>query len=171
MKSIAKPELLALLAILLLAAGLRFAYPGVNSFAGDEAHISIDALRMARGGEFVMAGQDSSVGIPFFPASVWLFAIPYAGNNFPAPLLIENPETELISHIYVARLEAGEALLQCYNRDQNELHDLAPLPLNLADDERAWWWMSPDETQIALAADGVSGGLWLIDLSTLPACN
>lgn len=85
MKSIAKPEYLALLAILILAAGLRFASPGVNSFAGDEAHISIDALRMARGGEFVMAGQDSSVGIPFFPASVWLFALPYAVS--PDPLV------------------------------------------------------------------------------------
>lgn len=82
-KSIAKPETLALLAILILAAVLRFAYPGVNSFAGDEAHISIDALRMARSGEFVMAGQDSSVGIPFFPASVWLFAIPYAVSPDP----------------------------------------------------------------------------------------
>ncbi|MBI1258427.1 MAG: hypothetical protein GC204_13230 [Chloroflexi bacterium] len=83
LKSYSKPELFALLAILILAALLRFAYPGVNSFAGDEAHISLDALRMARGGEFVMAGQPSSVNIPFFPASVWLFAIPYAFSPDP----------------------------------------------------------------------------------------
>ncbi len=76
-------EFLALLAILALAVFLRFAYPGVNSFAGDEAHISLDALRMARGGEFVMAGQPSSVAIPFFPASVWLFALPYALSPDP----------------------------------------------------------------------------------------
>ncbi len=82
---ITKSELIALLAILLLAAGLRFAYPGVSSFAMDEAHISLDALRMARGGEFVMAGQPSSVDIPFFPASVWLFALPYAVS--PDPLV------------------------------------------------------------------------------------
>lgn len=82
-KSVSKPELLALLVILALAAVLRFAYPGVNSFAGDEAHISLDALRMARGGEFVMAGQPSSVDIPFFPASVWLFALPYAVSPDP----------------------------------------------------------------------------------------
>ncbi len=82
---ISKSELIALLAILLLAAALRFAYPGVSSFAMDEAHISLDALRMARGGEFVMAGQPSSVDIPFFPASVWLFALPYAVS--PDPLL------------------------------------------------------------------------------------
>lgn len=93
------------------------------------------------------------------------------GNNFPAPIPIENLETELISQIYVARLDEGSAVLQCYNREQDELHNLAPLPLNLADDERAWWWMSPDETQIALAADGVNGGLWLIDLTALPACE
>lgn len=78
-------ELIALAAILLLASALRFAYPGVNSFAGDEARISIDALRMARGGEFVMAGQPSSVDIPFFPASVWLYALPYALS--PDPLV------------------------------------------------------------------------------------
>src|SRR4051794_20695054 len=83
--SIAKPELLALLAILALAAFLRFSFPGVTSFAGDEAHISLDALRMARGGQFVMAGQPSSVNIPFFPASVWLFAIPYTLS--PDPLV------------------------------------------------------------------------------------
>ena len=86
LKSLSKAELFALLAILILAAVLRFAYPGVNSFAGDEAHISLDALRMARGGEFVMAGQPSSVNIPFFPASVWLFAIPYAFS--PDPLVV-----------------------------------------------------------------------------------
>ncbi len=85
LKSVSKLELVALLAILALAALLRFAYPGVNSFAGDEAHISLDALRMARGGEFVLAGQPSSVDIPFFPAGVWLFALPYAVS--PDPLV------------------------------------------------------------------------------------
>ncbi|MFN8451650.1 MAG: hypothetical protein U0521_24435 [Anaerolineae bacterium] len=58
-----------------------------------------------------------------------------------------------------------------FNRDEGQLHDLAPLPLKLADDERAWWWLSPDESQIALAADGVNGGLWLIDLTELPDCT
>src|SRR5579871_1999398 len=85
LKSRFKPEYLALVAILILAAALRFAYPGVNAFASDEAHISLDALRMARGGEFVLAGQPSSVNIPFFPASVWLFALPYLIS--PDPLV------------------------------------------------------------------------------------
>ncbi|MEP7292940.1 MAG: hypothetical protein ABI835_14250 [Chloroflexota bacterium] len=98
-KSSNRYEFGALLAILILAAVLRFAYPGVNSFAGDEAHISLDALRMARGGEFVMAGQDSSVGIPFFPASVWLFALPYALSPDP---LVATGFVSLISLIMVA---------------------------------------------------------------------
>lgn len=76
-------ELAALIAILVGAAVLRFGWLGVNSFAWDEARISLDALRMARGGEFILAGQPSSVEIPFFPASVWLFAIPFAISPDP----------------------------------------------------------------------------------------
>jgi hypothetical protein len=70
-------ELPLLLAILLLAGWLRFGWVGVNSFAGDEARISLDALRVTRGGEFVFIAQQSSTGIPFLPASVWMFAPPY----------------------------------------------------------------------------------------------
>ncbi len=101
---ISKSELIALLAILLLAAVLRFSYPGVSSFALDEAHISLDALRMARGGEFVMAGQPSSVDIPFFPASVWLFALPYAVS--PDPLVA----TSFVSLISLAAVAGVWAL-------------------------------------------------------------
>jgi len=36
---------------------------------------------------------------------------------------------------------------------------------------RAQWWLSPDERRIALAANGVNSGLWLIDLRDLPACE
>lgn len=74
-------ELLALLPVLVLAGGLRFGWAGVNSFAGDEARISLDALRMR--GELVMAGQQSSVNIPFLPLSVWLYAIPYRLSSDP----------------------------------------------------------------------------------------
>ncbi len=76
-------EYAALIVILLIAAFARFTHLGVNSFAGDEARISLDALRMTR--EFVMAGQASSVGIPFFPASVWLYTPPFVIT--PDPLL------------------------------------------------------------------------------------
>lgn len=99
-----------------------------------------------------------------------LFEAVPPGNNFPAPLLVSGGEEDLITHVYVAGLVDGEPRLQCFNRDEGELYDLAPLPLKLSNDERAWWWLSPDNAQIALAADGVNGGLWLIDLSALPAC-
>ena len=93
------------------------------------------------------------------------------GNNYPAPIPLANSETDLIDRIYVARPIDGEAHLQCFNRDESQIHDLASLPLNLAADERAWWWISPDNSQIALAADGAHGGLWLIDLTVLPDCT
>ncbi len=77
MKHLSRLELLLLLAILVLAGWLRFGWIGTNSFAGDEARISLDALRLTRGGEFVFIAQQSSTGIPFLPASVWMFAPPY----------------------------------------------------------------------------------------------
>lgn len=100
-----------------------------------------------------------------------LFEAEPPGNNFPAPLMISGGDEDLITQIYVARVVDDEPWLQCYNRDEGELYDLARLPLKLANDERAWWWLSPDNSHIALAADGVNGGLWMIDLSALPACS
>ncbi len=67
--------------VLILAVLLRCGWAGVNSFAGDEARISLDALRMRQ--ELVMAGQQSSVNIPFLPLSVWLYAIPYRLSSDP----------------------------------------------------------------------------------------
>jgi hypothetical protein len=32
-------------------------------------------------------------------------------------------------------------------------------------------WLSPENTTLALAANGVHGGLWLIDLTRFEACN
>ncbi|MCC6614786.1 MAG: hypothetical protein IT320_15000 [Anaerolineae bacterium] len=78
-------ELGALLIVIVLAAALRFGWVGVNSYAGDEARISLDALRLTRGGEFVYIAQPSSTGIPFLPASVWMFAPPYLLS--PDPLV------------------------------------------------------------------------------------
>ncbi len=80
----ARPEWIVLGFILLLAALLRFGWPGVHSFAGDEARISLDALRLVRGGEFVFVAQASSTGVPFLPASVWMFAPPYLVSTDPA---------------------------------------------------------------------------------------
>lgn len=81
----ARREIGALLMIVIFAAILRFGWSGVSSFAWDEANLSLDALRTARGGQIALAGQPSSVAIPFFPASVYAFAIPYALS--PDPLI------------------------------------------------------------------------------------
>ena len=76
-------ERAALAAVMLLAAWWRFGYVGVNSFAFDEARLSLIALRMARGGEFAAVGMPSSAGVPNMPAAAWLFALPYALSSSP----------------------------------------------------------------------------------------
>lgn len=91
-------ELIALLLIIALAAWLRFGWEGVRSFAWDEANISLDALGTARGGAFALAGQASSVGIPFFPASVYAFVPPYLVSPDP---LVANLYVSLISLLLV----------------------------------------------------------------------
>jgi hypothetical protein len=100
-----------------------------------------------------------------------LFEAELPGNNWPAPLPLLNEAGDLVQRVYVARDVDGQARLQCFNRDQGVLHDLAPLPLQLADDERAWWWPSPDLQTLALGANGVHGGLWTIDLAQLGRCE
>ncbi len=131
---------------------------------------SRDGRRIIVSGEY-----DNGLGYYLYVATNGFFELQFLaeppGNNYPAPIPLAIPDSELISYIYVARQVDEQAQLQCYNRSDNQLHDLAPLPLRLADDERAWWWLSPDNTRIALAADGVSGGLWLIDLTALPDCG
>ena len=85
LKSVTRFEWLALLGVLLLAAGLRFGWPGTNSFAYDEARLSLISLRMARGGEFATLGMPSSARVPNLPAAAWIFALPYALS--PDPLV------------------------------------------------------------------------------------
>ncbi len=99
-----------------------------------------------------------------------LFEAEIPGNNYPAPIPLSGGDDDLITRVYAAIPVDGEPHLQCFNRDEGVLYDLAPLPLDLGDGDRAWWWLSPDNNTIALAANGVNGGLWLIDLAALPAC-
>ncbi|MCC6805496.1 MAG: hypothetical protein IT319_21630 [Anaerolineae bacterium] len=131
--------------------------------------LSRDGRRVVVAGEF-----DGVTGYYLYVVTNGFFELQFEaeppGNNYPAPIPLANPETDLIDRIYVALPVDGKPRLQCFNRDEGQLHNLAPLPLNLADDERAWWWISPGNSQIALAADGVNGGLWLIDLTALPDC-
>lgn len=83
LKTVSRTEWLALLGILLLAAALRFGWPGTNSFAYDEARLSLISLRMARGGEFATLGMPSSARVPNLPAAAWMFALPYALSPDP----------------------------------------------------------------------------------------
>jgi hypothetical protein len=116
-----------------------------------------------------------------------LFAGAFPGNNYPSPLPFLSEEGDRVAQVLVARDVAagawslseplpGEtddtpiAVMQCFNRDEGVLYDLARLPLRLLPGARAQWWLSPDERTIALVADGPDGGLWLIDRAALPAC-
>jgi hypothetical protein len=88
------------------------------------------------------------------------------------PLL--NDEGDRVTQIYLIRPVDGADRLQCFYRPtdgESRLIDLASAPLRLAIDERAWSFLSPDQRYIALSANGVNSGLWLIDLQALPACG
>ncbi len=98
-----------------------------------------------------------------------LFEAVPPGNNYPAPVYLEQGAAG--SWIYVVRLVNDEARLECYSTDKAELTSLAALPLNLTSDDRAWMWPSPDGSQLALAANGHAGGLWIIDLSAFADCG
>lgn len=104
-----------------------------------------------------------------YPGADLLFMADVPGNNWPGPLVEQDADGA--TFIYAALPVDGEAQMVCFNYTTKELHELTMLPLKLASDERAWWWLSPDNNTIALAADGVNGGLWLIDLGKLPACE
>lgn len=133
--------------------------------------ITRDANRAVIAGDFNDEGLGYYIAVfnnNFFEK---LFDATPPGNNYPSPLPLTDPETDLVSVIYLAMDdEEGNPRLMCFNREENELHDLAPLPMSITQDERAQWWLSPDEESIALAANGVNGGLWWIDLTALPAC-
>lgn len=119
------------------------------------------------------AEQDGQTGYYLkqaaYPGTDLLFEADVPGNNWPGPLVEQDFDGR--TFIYVARPVDGAAQLTCFNMTTQALHELSPLPLNLATDERAWWFLSPENNTIALAADGVHGGLWLIDLAELPSCE
>jgi hypothetical protein len=104
-----------------------------------------------------------------YPVSDLLFESPVPGNNWPGP--IYRRDADSAAFIYAAVPRDSAAQLVCFNRQTETLYDLAVLPLRLATDERAWWFLSPEGSRIALAANGLNGGLWLIDLAALTACG
>ncbi|MBL8134504.1 MAG: glycosyltransferase family 39 protein [Anaerolineae bacterium] len=159
----------ALIAILILAAALRFGWVGVNSFAWDEARISLDALRMARGGELILAGQPSSVDIPFFPASVWLFAIPFAISPDPlfATLAVAAVSLAMVYGVWslarhfgalpglaAALVAAASPYAAFYGRSIWQPNLLAPLALLWL---TAWYTSVQGHGRGALAAAGLVG--------------
>lgn len=64
--------------ILITAALLRIAFPGWTEFKADEARLLTLAWDMAEGQSFALRGISSSVGIPNFAASIWVYAVPLA---------------------------------------------------------------------------------------------
>ncbi|MBC7812431.1 MAG: hypothetical protein H7175_14840 [Burkholderiales bacterium] len=97
-----------------------------------------------------------------------LFEAEPPGNNWPAPLYQLEADAK---YVYIARSNDGEAILQCYDMESGEMNFLTRLPLSLSSEERGWMWFSPDYSKIALAANGVNGGLWIIDLTAYAPCG
>lgn len=71
-------EWLLLAALVALAAVLRFQRIECAEFVWDQAHLSMKAIDMVRGGQIAWAGVRSSTGVDAFAAFTWLLAIPYA---------------------------------------------------------------------------------------------
>ena len=70
-------EWLLVAAILLLAGALRMAAPGLSEFKADEARLLALAYDTGEG-DIALRGISNSAGLPNFPASVWLYALPVA---------------------------------------------------------------------------------------------
>jgi hypothetical protein len=62
--------------ILLLAGGLRMGWPGLTEFKADEARLLALSFEMVEERRLALRGISSSVGLPNFPVSVWLYALP-----------------------------------------------------------------------------------------------
>ena len=69
-------EVLQLITVLILAAILRMAYPGFSEFKADEARLYQLAYDLATGYKIPLQGIGSSIGIPNFPLSTWIYALP-----------------------------------------------------------------------------------------------
>lgn len=87
-----------------------------------------------------------------------LFEAELPGNNYPAPIVAGDI-------VYVIRSLAGAPTLQCFHRRTRELHTLTPLPLQISPAARAWSWLSPGGTKLAVAMNGTEGGVWWLDLA------
>ncbi len=93
-----------------------------------------------------------------FGGSELLFEAELPGNNYPAPIVAEDI-------IYVIRPVEGVSTLQCFDRKTRDLATVTVLPLRLTPEARAWSWLSPGGSRLALALNGTEGGLWSVDLA------
>lgn len=91
-----------------------------------------------------------------YGGSKLLFEAELPGNNYPAPI-VTNRE------IYLIRPIEGAPTLQCFSWRTRELSTTSALPLRLTRRSRAWSWLSPGGGALALASNGVDGGLWWVD--------
>ena len=136
---------------------VSFTVPGPNA-QGTEVIITTDELGPV--GYYVKH--------TFLTANYLLFEADPPGNNYPAPVWIQR---QGIDRAYIARPIDGVPTLQCYNLRTETLTTLTTLPLNLTENDRAWMWVSPDLSVLMLSQNGIAGGLWQVDLTTLPECE
>ncbi|NJN53500.1 MAG: hypothetical protein HC804_01345 [Anaerolineae bacterium] len=71
-----RAEIVLLVIVLVITAVTRMGWPGLTEFKADEARLLELALQMADFERFPVRGISSSVGLPNFPMSVWLYALP-----------------------------------------------------------------------------------------------
>ena len=147
----------------------RFSVPSVTV-----PGVTPDISRLIVSGTF---NDDARPGFYLKPPAAEQFERLFAwdnlpGNNYPAPVYRSFGGVQGEDVIYFALLNSDdEPGLYCYDRADERLYNLAPLPLELGTEDRAFMRLSPDGEQIALGANGVNGGLWLLDLSEFDECN
>ncbi len=71
-------EWIVFAALIVLAGALRLQRLDYAEFVWDQAHISMKAIDMARGGQIAWTGVRSSTGIDSFMGLTWVLAVPYA---------------------------------------------------------------------------------------------
>ena len=91
------------------------------------------------------------------------------GNNYPAPAYYRHDAST--RYIYFVHPVDGVPTLQCFYREGGELYTLSELPLQIDTDERARTYLSPDNTKLAIAANGDHAGLWIVDLEEVDTCR
>ena len=104
----------------------------------------------------------------FYSTSELLFEADLPGNNYPAPIVVDTADNRII---YLVRPVDDIPTLQCWSRNSNSLETLTALPFTLNTESRAFTWLSPNKTRLAVSANGTEGGLWWVDLSELDSCS